>query len=654
MKVNSFAVLLLCTVQEVAGRRNRKNKLFEDVTDHALDVEFVHSGPTFDAFPNSPVCSTVPEDLQAECMPKAFGWLGGVAIADLNGDGWDDMYVTNGLGGANALYINKQKKNIQFKEVAMTASVQAIGDESAGAAAADVNNDGLMDLYVTNIGLGAPVPNGPPGFNKLFLNMGNDENGVPMFQDATTAANAGGNPNSRSQTVSFVDYDGDGDLDIFIAVHNTVTNPNFASDAPDYPVKRPESQQSQLLKNLLIETGTLDFQDVTSDLFRSGDVPVGQDGRPIFDSRFTFEGVWTDVDGDGDPDMLQANDLGEIGLYINQNGTSFEYQSPQAGLNDIGAWMALTVGDVNNDGLFDFFSTNVGSSTPIPTFENKLYTLYMNKPDAPGTFDEIAQTVGTDAAGGTLADPTQDGDTSGDFGWGAQWFDYDNDGDLDLIEIGNWFSQGFGVRDANVGDGGGFDFPTSFKGLGHTNRGHLFKNMGNDENGNPIMKDLMATAPGRRKVGIDNPFDAQCVVVGDFNNDGKLDVVINNVSGKASNGRAGGFKTIGDYTGRLRVFRNRSSNKNNALHIKLVGTTSNRDAIGAKVTVVREDGTRQIREVRSGEGHLGSNSPQVKFGLGKDRWAKEIIVEWPSGGTKVLQDVRIRRKFKRLTIYEDA
>ncbi len=215
---------------------------FTDITNQALNVPFVNSGATLDLFPTF---KNPPVSLPGE--PSELTWIGGVTIADFNSDGWNDIFVTNGKGGANALYLNNGDGVPTFTEVAAAAGVAFPNDEAAAAVAGDLNNDGNIDLYVANVGLFWP-PGGPaagtlfndPGPNRLFLNKGKNKKGKWLgFEEVGAAVGATGNPFTRSQTVTLVDYDRDGDLDIYIGAHNPVVNPAFASDDPNYPFKRP-------------------------------------------------------------------------------------------------------------------------------------------------------------------------------------------------------------------------------------------------------------------------------------------------------------------------------------------------------------------------------------------------------------------------------
>lgn len=674
-----LSALVLGGMLALAGPA-RAGTLFTDITDMALPAPFVHAGATLDVFGPFVVG---PKGGSPEAI---FTWMGGVCIADFNGDGWNDIFVTNGKGGPNVLYINNGDGVPTFTEVAAAAGVDFPDDEAAGCVAGDINNDGRIDLYVATIGIEWPdvdlpgLPRGSimrvPSQNRLFLNTGN-QGRIPKFVEVAVPAGAAGDPFARYQQPSLVDYDRDGYLDIYVAAHYHFVLPLSASDRPQcgpaddpavdacYVFKRPAARSSILLKNQLKETGTLRFTDATQLLRdavdQNGNLAVGRDGDRIFNSLFNFDAVWVDYNNDGWPDLLQANDLNSIGLFHNDRGRGFTYLTNQAltppGLDRAltGAYMAMAPGDINGDGHMDFFATNVGNASALPPFRSdlpfqpnegtKFYALHLNRggpdPSQP-QFKEVASQVATEAAfpGASLANPRIGNDTSGDFGWGAVMFDYDNDGDLDLLSLGNWFAVGLGFRGIPDGivqfDAGLPNDPRTFP--GHNNPGHLFRNDGTAANGNPILVDLSREAgAAQNEVGIFNPFDSRGVAVGDLNNDGFLDVVVVNVTGVATGGEVNFFNRVGTYKGSLKIFKN-NGNANKSLVLRLRGQESNRLGIGARVTVRLGDRT-QVRELWSNQGHLGSGPPEVHIGVGSADKVDELTIDWPSGIQQKLENV---------------
>lgn len=645
--------------------------LFTDVTDTALPAPFIHAGAGVDVF-GELVAPNLGGDTTA-----VLTWIGGVVIADFNGDGWNDIFVANGAGNpdlglgvstANALYLNNGDGALAFTEVAAAAGVDSPSDESASAVAADFDGDGDLDLYVSTVGLGLGGPFVVNMPNRLFLNQGNDSDGVPQFIEVAGMAGAQGDPQARYQQPSAVDFNRDGDLDIYVAAHTPIVVPVGRSDLPlcegppnpfCFAFKRPESQTSILLENRMIPDGTLTFVDAT-DLLRNADGAgaTGADGRPIFNSMENFDSVWVDYNNDGWPDLIQANDLNVIGLFRNNGGTGFTYLSPESGFVYTGAYMAMAPGDINGDGNIDIYATNVGKATSLPPFQpafggTKYYVLHLNQggpdPAAP-VFTEVAGDVATEAAfpDVSLANPRVGNDTSGDFGWGANMFDYDNDGDLDILSLGNWFAVGLGYR--GIPDGI-VDFETlpvdpAVDIPGHNNPGHLFRNDGTDANGNPILVDLSNDiGEAQDVVGIYNPWEARGMAVGDLNNDGFEDVVVVNPSGVATSGEAmlfppstAEFVQIGTYTGALRIYKNNGVGNNRSLTLRLKGTQKNTRGIGARVRV-RVGQTTQVREMWSNAGHLGGLPSELVIGLGKKGSTASIEIDWPSGVKQVVTGI---------------
>jgi enediyne biosynthesis protein E4 len=478
----------------------------------------------------------------------------GIAVNDYDADGHLDFYVSNGLGFPNALFRNRGNGTFERLD-----SPEFGGDlrEDGGVAFGDINNDGYPDLYVAS-----------SQRNTLYLN-----NRDGTFTDITEAAGVGGyGRNARS--VSFVDYDNDGLLDIFVSNWDLNRNANF--DRDDNP-----GQGSVLYRN----NGDLTFTDVTA---AAG---IGRTG-------LAFAQTFTDYDNDGDQDLFLVHDVGRIILFQNDGHGHFKDVSAAAGFTQTGSWMCAASGDYNNDGHFDFFATNSGPPMQLfaPMFpgriSNNMHALYRNNGD--GTFTDVAREAGVADAG---------------FGWGCEFGDVDNDGFLDLVLVTNYFFMGVG----NLGGPSLFGrLPEG--GLGGT-RSFLFLN-----NGDGTFRNVT------REAGIDNPFDARGVTLADFDGDGFLDIFITNERGP------------------LRVYRNQG-NDNHWLKVKLVGTRSNRDAIGARVRLVA-GGREQVREVSGGSSYKSQKPFEVHFGLGQQRRVDLVEARFPHGGRVILRDLEADRTVK--------
>lgn len=705
--------------------------LFSDISASALTTPFV-PGVNRDASPVTfPRAFSKLGELLNAALCNALGgpgctfgqsaYVGGVVIADFNNDGRNDIYVTNGGDGANALYINQGNDANgvpRFQEMAAQFGAALAGDQASSVTAADVDNDGNVDLYITNIGFDpvleaarsnpamsftaadfatAATPD-RAGFNRLLRNLG-VVNGVWQgFTDITLPANAGGEASSRSATPSFVDFDNDGDLDLFIAAHKNVFfvfEPSHFAFGPLGPLNKrvanpacladgnlsdcvPQSGPL-LLKNMLKETGQLRFEDATALLRNAVDTStglknVGLDGRPFIDSFTMFDGQWFDYNDDGYQDLVTANDVGVVGVYRNVGGSAFEFVStaalvsPQATprtdgipVGAVGAWMGISQGDVNGDGRLDFYATNAGNGGLDGTgFTQGAHALYVNV--GGNRFVDVAAEVDkkvsfTPAA--SLGTPAMDDGTgtaetaAGHFAFGGQMFDMDNDGDLDIVNFGNLFGSGVGVRKATSGAAPFAAIDAGVPSFRVTNRGMLFENLGTatvqtvggESVAVPSMRHLTESAADRALTGIDNPRDSRGLAIGDLDNDGFPDLVAVSPSGNATDAFFPFAKPLGGYQGNMVIYRNQAvarGNTNKLLVLRLEGNASNRNGIGAKVTV-NHDGKSFVRALSSNAGHRGNASLEVSVGV-EAAATVDLNIRWPSGVVQAINGVPVAQQ----------
>ncbi len=705
--------------------------LFSDISTSALAAPFI-PGVNRDATPvtfprafsklgevlGAPLCNAPGGP---GCTFGQSAYVGGVVIADFNRDGRNDMYVTNAGDGANALYINQGNDANgvpKFQEAAAQFGAALAGDQASSVTAADVDNDGYVDLYVTNIGFdpdleaarsnpamgftaadfaAAATPD-RAGFNRLLRNLGTVNGQWLGFTDITLSANAGGEASSRSATPSFVDFDRDGDLDLFVAAHKNVffvLEPSHFAFGPTGPLSKPVANpvcladgdlsdciaQSGplLLKNMLKESGTLRFEDTTALLRNAIDTAtglpnVGRDGLPFIDTFIMFDGQWFDYDDDGYQDLVTANDAGVVGVYRNVAGSAFEFVStsalvsPQATprtdgipVGAVGAWMGISHGDVNGDGRLDFYATNAGIGGLDGTgFTQGAHALYVNKD---GTrFVDVAAEVDKKASfmpAASLGTPAMDDGTgaaetaAGHFAFGGQMFDMDNDGDLDIVNFGNLFGSGVGVRKATSGAAPFAAIDAGVPSFRVTNRGMLFENLGTatvqtvggESVAVPSMRHLTESAADRALTGIDNPRDSRGLAIGDLDNDGFPDLVAVSPSGNASDAFFPFAKPIGSYQGNLVIYQNRATakgNANKALVLRLEGSNSNRNGIGAKVTV-SHSGKSLVRALSSNAGHRGNASLEVSVGV-EAAASVDLDIRWPNGTVQSITGVPVAQQ----------
>lgn len=554
-------------------------------------------------------------------VPMKSRGLPGVAIFDYDGDGDEDLYVTNGPGTANSLYANQLMESgvMSFIDVSIQAGVDATDQDSAGVCYGDINNDGFEDIYV--LGSGTP--------NRLFLNRGDGR-----FNDISESS--GTAVTHFPSGCSMGDVNGDGLLDI--AVANTWDNWDNR-----IPVSDPylPLEHNQLFLNINGER----FRDVSqqSGIQSLAGFPPQLDGA----AGITWAISMVDYDQDGDVDIFMADDQGFttpavyggvdrglIHLMENDGTGHFTDVGVEKGIGRFGAWMGFAFGDVNGDKQLDVFVTNLGDYlfTLVPvgfTYELGSY--------ATRTF------LGQE--NGVFADPGVGDLGATFFGWGTAMLDYDNDGDTDIVYHGG--------QDVSV--------------LIATNPGVVLNNNGSGEFEYDWHALSQSTDHSRRTV--------QGVASGDLNNDGFVDLV--SVSNHdfpadaplmgyqkrwgydadtrakifpsfvpASNPGEFYWSMIEPLDGTLSVDINSADNQNNWVTIELTGTVgltargrTNRDGIGAVVTFTPQGGKPAMRPILGGASYTSQDSLKAYFGLGNARRGTVDIL-WPGGVRNRFYDLR--------------
>ena len=483
----------------------------------------------------------------------------GLALFDYNGDGLIDIYFLNGRPlpdshappARNALYRNDG--NFKFTDVTEQAGVGGTG-YALGGCVGDYNNDGYPDLYVNNFGR-----------NVLYRNNGNG-----TFTDATREAGLELD-NHVGAGVCFLDIDGDGFLDLFVA--------NYV----DFTLAK---HQNRMINGHPAYAGPMIYGPVPSALYRNNRNGTFTDvsrASGIAGRAGTGMGViCADYDDDGDTDIIVGNDAMGNFVWKNDGKGHFEEVGLLSGLaydrNGIGlGTMGVECGDYDNDGRLDFFMTS---------YQRQWTVLYRNL--GRSLFEDV--TAQTGAGAGTFNQVT----------WGAGLVDFDNDGDRDLFITCGHLQDNVEL----------WDDTTSYeaRNLLLENTGHgKFKDV-SDRAGNGL---------SLKRSGRGAAFD-------DLDNDGYLDAVILNSRREPT------------------ILRNLSSRTNHWVQIRLRGTKSNRDGIGARVKVVAGDLT-QIDEVHSGRGYQSHYGMQPHFGLGQRKKIDRIEVRWLGGGADVMENVAVDR-----------
>ncbi len=503
-------------------------------------------------------------------MPEIMG--PGVALFDYDNDGDLDIYLVqgttldqNGKPAAqppsgwkpgNRLFKNllSETGRMRFVDVTEEAGVGHVG-YGMGVAVGDYDNDGYLDLYVTNFGQ-----------NVLYHNNGNG-----TFTDITHLA--GVEDSHWSTSAAWLDFDGDGWLDLFVCNYVDFTvegNRSCVSPAgePDYCTpKAYHAVPSRLFRNL--RNGRFEDVSESSGINRSYGPALGV--------------LCADFNGDGRPDIYVANDTAANLLWLNQGDGTFHEAGLEAGVaysmdGRPKAGMGVTIGDVENNG---------GQVLVVTNLTREGVTVFRG--DAKGQFEDATAQFG-------LLQPT-----FGYTGFGTQWFDYDNDGWLDLF-IAN------GAVTLLAGGQAG----TS----PYAQRKQLFQN----ESGKRFRETSQLGGPAFQIAEV-----SRGAAFGDIDNDGAIDIVVTNNNGSVC------------------LLRNQMGKKAHWLSLKLESPKLNRFAIGARAAVIRHSKQTPWREVRTDSSYLSASDVRVHFGLGDQADIDAVIVEWPDRSREKFEGIKADR-----------
>jgi hypothetical protein len=488
---------------------------------------------------------------------------GGVALFDYDNDGYLDIFLTNGatipgLSKENPSFYNRLYHNNHdgtFTDVTDRAGLQGEG-YSMGVAVADYDNDGWPDIYVT-------------GVNRNIL-YHNNHNGT--FTDVTSHAGVAGEDAHGKKLLSvsaaWVDYDNDGRLDLFVTNYVDWTPLNSrVCGALGKRLSCPPSLYSGEPNILYHNNGDGTFTDVSTKLGISQQVGKGM-GVAI-----------ADYNGDGWMDIFVANDNERNFLFRNRKGKRFD----EVGVESAVAFtqdgvpvssMGVDFRDWNNNGRPDIFVTDLGGET---------FQLYDNQGDGLFNPDTYAAKMGFA--------------TFKKSGWGNGIYDFDNDGYKDLFSANSHVSENASIDPQQH----------------YRQSNSVFKNQRDG-----TFKDVSARAGAAMRLRAAHRGSA----FGDLNNDGRIDVVVSAIGSPAE------------------LLYNTSTGNNHWILIETIGVKSNRDGIGTQIRVTGQSGLKQYNEVTTAGSYASSSDKRVHFGLGHDKVIKEIELKWPSGTVQRLHDVK--------------
>ncbi|MDP4246295.1 MAG: VCBS repeat-containing protein [Bacteroidota bacterium] len=536
----------------------------------------------------------------------------GVGIADFNHDGLNDLFFSSNTG-QNKLYLNRG--NFHFEDVTKQAGVGGNGTWSTGVSLADVNGDGLMDMYVCHSG---KYDDPAKLSNELFICQGIGKDGIPVFKEMAREYGLDA-PGTQSTQAVFFDFDHDGDLDMFLLDHSNHTynpflNTRKTRSTPNF------NFGNRLFRNDRDANGKMHFTDVT--------LQAGIVNNAL---NFGLSVTVADVNGDGWPDIYTTSDYTEKDcFYINNRDGTFT-ESLERSFAHISKYsMGSDIADYNNDGRPDVLTLDM---LPEDNHRQKLlkgpdeYDEYHLLLDSGYYHQQMRNMLqlneGVDEKGnlrfseiGQLA-----GVSNTDWSWAGLFADFDNDGWKDLF-ISNGYLRDFTNMDF-------LKYTVADARMAALKQGHqnfqtydLVSKMPSNKLSNYGFRNEhnLCFSNETADWGLNRPSVSNAAAYADLDNDGDLDLVV-------CNNNEPPF-----------IYRNNESEikKNHYIRLHLAGTGLNTKAYGAKAILTTSDGTKQYLEMYPVRGYQSTMAPELFFGFPKEQSIQQLRIAWPDGKASLL------------------
>ena len=598
--MNRFLLFIICITCSWLLACNNKSTLFEKISSS-------HSGIHFNNL------ITENDSINPLDIVNIYNG-GGVGVGDFNNDNLPDIYFTGGMV-PNRLYLNKG--DFKFQDITDEANVNGVGRWGRGVAVIDINNDGLEDIYVCNTIHKDPLKRR----NLLYLNNGNDKKGIPHFTDV--AEEYGLDINVQSTMANFFDADNDGDLDMYLTVNEATSDNNnrFGNSSENTTRSRGrlyENNWDSALKHSV-------FRDI------SNVAGINLDG-------FGHATTIVDINRDGWKDIYVTNDfLSDNILYINNRNGTFTNQTKEYFKHTSYNAMGQDIVDINNDGLADIIELDMNpednyrkkmmlNANNITAQQNFDYyghqyqyvrnTLQLNQGSRPDDNDSSNVPVFSEIG-------FMSGVAETDWSWAPVVTDFDNDGFRDII-VTNGFPKDVSDHDFIVYREEAFAKKSKQEIISQIPqiklRSYAFRN-----NGNLTFSNTSADW------GLTIPAFSNGAAFADLDNNGTMDLVINNINDEAF------------------VYRNTSGNKNDStnhyLQVAFKGDDKNIAGIGAWADIYYR-GVHQVYEHNPYRGYLSSIQPVAHFGVGSETLIDSVVIRWPNLKKQVIGKVKTDQVLK--------